>query len=229
MASFVTAVKVKKSIAGFLVVSVVIFSGGCGRGSSKQAFEKAKWNAARKSNPDLNACPSMLDDLIANHLSHGMTLAEVTNLLGPVEMRTPMGTGVRMHGEFLAQTVYVYHPGMHKGWRLQGTNSLVLYFGHRDEYLQEWSPTFVQVQPVTAVDSEAARDARTNGLHIGNLRYAGTPDQFDALLGFPDEQRTEYQLCYCLGKRSRFAWDEVFLDLHFDASNRLVRLTGWEH
>lgn len=154
----------------------------------------------------------------------------VTNLLGPAETRTPLGAGVRVRGEFIKQTVYVYRLGMHNGWMVQGTNSLILYLGRNGEYLREWSPAFPVVQPVSVEESEAARDARAGGrLHVGNLRFAGTPSHFDALLGPPDQKRTEHQLDYFLGKRSRFAWDDVFLELHFDQSNGLSRI-GWsEH
>jgi hypothetical protein len=221
----------RQSVAVLLFVAIALYTGGCGRSPSRQAFDKARWSDGRKNSPELNACPSMLDDLMTSHLFLGMTLADVTNLLGSAEIRTPIGTtGVHIHGEALEQTVYVYQPGMHNGWLVQGTNSLILWFGQRGEYLRESSPDFPVVQPVSAAESEAVRDARTNGhLHVGNLRFAGTPSQFDTLLGRPDETRIEHQLDYFLGKRSRFAWDEVFLDLHFDKSNRLSRMTWSEH
>ncbi|HWN96636.1 MAG TPA: hypothetical protein VNT99_16525 [Methylomirabilota bacterium] len=213
-----------------MIIVVALCTGGCGPSTLSQAFDKAKWHNGRKSNPDLNSCPSMLDDLMTNHLSLGMRLEDVTNLLGSAEIRTPVGSGVRTQGEFIEQTVYVYKPGMHNGWMVQGTNSLVLYFGRNGEYLREWSPSLPIVQPVSVADSEGARDARASGrLHVGNLRFAGTPSQFETLLGHPDERRTENQLDYFLGKRSRRAWDEVFLELHFDESNRLSRITRSEH
>jgi hypothetical protein len=185
----------------------------------------------RKSNPELNACPSMLADLMTNHLCLGMRLADVTNLLGSAEIRTPVGSGgVRIRGGFIEQVVYVYEPGMHNGWRIDGTDRLILWFGRNRQYLREWSPEFPAIQPVSAVESEAVADARTYGrLHVGNLHYAGRPDQFDTLLGPPDEKRTEHQLDYFLGKRRRFSWDDVYLELHFDTSNRLSRMTWSEH
>jgi hypothetical protein len=216
--------------SAFLLAFVLCVS-GCGSRPSAQPFEKAKWNESRKNDPELNACPSMLGDLLTNHLSLGIGLQDVTNLLGDAEVRTPVGSsGVRIRGEFIEQTVYAYRPGMHKGWRLEGTNPLILWFGHNGEYLREWSPQSPTVQPVSAEESEAVAEARRYGrLHVGNLRYAGRPDQFDALLGPPDEKRTEHQLDYFLGKRGRFASDDVFLELHFDASNRLSRMTWSEH
>lgn len=173
----------------------------------------------------------MLGDLMTNYLSLGMGLQDVTNLLGSAEIRTPVGSGgVRTRGEFIEQTVYVYQPGMHNGWRIQGTNPVILWFGNNGEYLREWSSAFPAVQPVSAVESEAVADAKTYGtLHVGNLRYAGRPDQFDALLGPPDEKRTEHQMDYFLGKRRRFSWDDIFLELHFDRSNRLSRISWSEH
>jgi hypothetical protein len=213
-----------------ILLAVVLGCAGCGGSPSRQLFDKAKWNAGRKSSPDLNVCPSMLQDLMANHLATGMTLGEVTNLLGPAEIQTPIPSGVRIRGESIAQTVYVYAPGMHNGWILQGSNSLILYFGHNDEYLRDWSPHSVRIKPVNATDSEAARDAKTNGtLHVGNLRFAGTPSQFRTLLGPPDHTATEHQLDYFLGKRTRLSWDGVFLELHFDSSNRLNRVSSSEH
>jgi hypothetical protein len=220
----------RQTVAGFILAGMAACICGCGAGPASQPFDKAKWNAGRKNNPGLNACPAMLDDLMGNHLALGMSLADATNVLGSAETRTPLGSGVHVKGEFIKQTVYVYQPGMHNGWMLQGTNSLTLFFGHNGEYLREWSPMFTVIQPVKAVDSEAARDARTNGtLHFGNLHYASTPSQVTVLLGLPDEQRTEHQLDYNLGKRSRLAWDEVFLELHFDSSNRLSRMSRSEH
>lgn len=217
-------------MAGFLLIGMIVCIDGCGAGPASQPFNKAKWNADRQNNPALNTCPSMLGDLMANHLALGVALDDVTNLIGSAETSTPLGSGVRIRGEFIKQTVYIYRPGMHNGWLLQGTNSLILYFGRNSECLREWSPMFPAIQPVSAADCEAARDARTNGsLHVGNLRFAGTPSQFDVLLGPPDEQRTEHQLDYNLGKRSRLAWDEVFLELHFDRSNRLSRMSHSEH
>jgi hypothetical protein len=219
-----------RKILSFVILSAVLCSLSCGSGPSKQPFDTAKWNAGRNKNPGRNECPSMLDDLMTKHLSRGMVLEDVTNLLGQAEVKTSLGAVTRIRGEFITQIAYVYQPGMHKGWMVQGTNSLILWFGQRDEYLREWSPDFPVVQPVSAAESEAVRDARKDGhLHVGNLRFAGTPSQFDTLLGRPDETRIEHQLDYFLGKRSRFAWDEVFLDLHFDKSNRLSRMTCSEH
>jgi hypothetical protein len=223
--------KARQSVAGLFLVAIALYTGGCGRSPSRQAFDKARWSDGRKNNPELNACPAMLDDLMTNYLSLGMTLADVTNLLGSAEIRTPIGTsGVHIHGEAIEQVVYVYQPGMHNGWLVAGTNPLVLLFVHRSEYLREWSPLSVAVRPVSATDSEAARAAAPTGtLLLGHLPIAATPSQFDALLGPPDEKCTECQLDYFLGKRSRFAWDEVFLELHFDKSNRLSRMTWSEH
>ncbi len=222
--------KPKPWAIGFLLIAIVGCTGGCGSRPSRQPFDKAKWNDGRKTNPELNACPSMLGDLMTNHLFIGMQLEEVTNLLGSAEIKTPVGAGVHIRGEFIDQIVYVYLPGLHNGWMIQGTNSLILWFGHKGKSLKEWSPNFPVVKPVSAVESEAARDAReSGGLHVGNLHFASTPSQFEALLGLPDGKRTEYQLDYFLGKRARFAWDEVFLELHFDASNRLSRFTWSEH
>jgi len=220
----------KRSMAALLLAGMTACISGCGASSTSQPFDKVKWNADRKNNPALNVCPSMLDDVMANHLTLGMSLEEITNLLGSAETATPHGSSVRMRGEFIKQTVYVYHPGMHNGWMLQGTNSLILYFGRNSEYLREWAPMPAMIQPINAAESEAARDARTNGtLHVGNLRFAGTPSQFDVLLGPPDEQRAEHQLDYNLGKRSRLSWNEAFLELHFDGSNKLSRMTRSEH
>jgi len=221
--------KMNRPIVMILVVSLAL--AGCGPRYQTQSFNKQKWNDGRRENPDLNVSPWMLDDLMTNHLSRGMSLTEVTNLIGHPQIRTPIGSsGVHIRGEFIEQTVYVYHPGMHNGWRLDGTNSLFLFFGQNDEYLREWSPHFPVVQPVDVEECEATRNLLPDiGLHIGNLRFAGTPKQFDALLGTPDEKRMEYQLDYMLGKRSRFAWDEVFLELHFDKNKRLCRATWSEH
>jgi hypothetical protein len=159
-----------------------------------------------------------------------MSLEDVTNLLGDAEVKTPLGTGTRIRGEYIDQAVYVYAPGMHNGWLVEGTNSLVLRFGRSSDYLRDWSPLSVAIRPVSATNSEAARAAAPGAsLPLGNLRVAATPSQFDALLGPPDQKRTEYQLDYFLGKRSRFAWDTVFLELHFDESRKLSRMSWSEH
>jgi hypothetical protein len=222
--------KAPQSVLSFLILSAVLNSLSCGSGPSKGPFDKAKWNAGRKNNPERNECPSMLDDLMTKHLSLGMVLEDVTNLLGEAEVKTPLGAATRIRGEFIAQVVYVYQPGMHKEWWVEGTNPLVLRFGRRNEYLREWSPLSVAVRPVSAMHSKAAHAAAPTGtLPLGHLPIAATPSQFDALLGPPDEKCTEWQLDYFLGKRSRFAWDDVFLELHFDKSNRLSRMTWSEH
>jgi hypothetical protein len=216
-------------------VSLVILAGvlcslGCGSGSSKQPFDKAKWNAGRQQNPERNECPAMLHDLMERHLSLGMALTDVTNLLGHPEVKTSLGAATRVRGEFIEQVAYTYQPGIHNGWLVEGTNPLVLLFGQRGEYLREWSPLSVAVRPVSATNSEAARaTARTGRLPLGHSPITATPPQFDALLGPPDEKCTEWQLDYFLGKPSRFAWDTVFLELHFNKSNRLSRMTRSEH
>ena len=221
--------KTEQSVMMVLLVSLALT--GCGPSYHAQSFSKQKWNDGRRDNPDLNVTPWMLDDLRVNHLSMGMSLAEVTNLLGHPQIRTPLGSGgVHIRGEYIEQTVYIYDPGMHNGWRLDGTNSISLFFGQKDEYLREWSPHFSVVQPVDVKECEATRNLLPDiGLHIGNLRFAGRPNQFDKLLGPPNEKRIEYQLDYMLGKRSRFAWDEVFLELHFDSKKKLNGMTSSEH
>jgi hypothetical protein len=222
--------KATSVVLAFLLIAAVIYNYGCAPVFRAQPFDAAKWNEQRETHPDLNVTPWMLGDLMTNHLSLGMPMDAVTNLLGSAEITTPFRAGVWTRGEFIKETVYVYRPGMHNGWRVQGTNPLILWFGQKGKYVREWSPAYPAVQPVSAMESEAAGDARTyGGLHVGNLRYAGRPDQLDALLGPPDEKRTEWQLDYFLGKRARFAWDEIFLELHFDDSNRLSRMTWSEH
>jgi hypothetical protein len=172
----------------------------------------------------------MLDDLMMNHLSRGMTLTDVTNLLGQVEIKTSSGPNVRIRGEFLEQTIYIYRPGTHNGWLIVGTNSVILYFGRDGRYLREWLPAFPVVQSVSAIQSDATRSLLSNGsLYIGNPHFASTPSQFDTLLGPPDEKLMEYQLDYFLGKRSRFASNDVFLELHFDENKKLSRITCSEH
>jgi hypothetical protein len=233
---------------GLVLLGAVLCGGGCGGGGSNQPFNKAKWKESRKSNPNLNACPLMLDDLLTSHLSLGMSLADVTNLIGQPEIKQ----GLRIRGEYQTQAVYVYRPGIHNGWLVHDaplpsahvlrppflreklapdeTNCLVLRFGCNGEYLKEWFPSFPIVQPVNATPSEATRNLLPElGLHIGNLRFAAMPDQFYGLLGPPDVRRTEWQLDYYLGKRSPLVWDEVFLELHFDGSQKLSRMSWSEH
>lgn len=211
-----------------LALLAVVLS-GC-ESKSSIPFNKEAWNKGRQKNPELNASPRMLYDLVANHLSLGMTLSDVTNLLGQAEIKTPSGAGLRIQGEFLEQTVYLYRPGMHNGWLLEGSNSLTLHFGRDGRNLKEWFPDFPVVKPVNAKESEAARNTLPNGgLHIGNLRFAATPTQFYELLGPPDENRTEWRLDYFLGKRSRLSSDVVFLELHFDQNRKLTRIVPLEH
>ena len=190
----------------------------------------------------------MLNDLLMHYLPLGMSLEEVTNLLGHPEVRD----GVHVRGEYLEQTVYVYRSGMHNGWLVRETpltsastlqrpglrdaplaretNSLILYFGRNDAYLKEWSPALPVVQPVSASESDASREASSDmGLHIGDLRFAATPSQFQALLGPPSESRKEWQFDYFLGKRAKYARDHVFLELHFDQSQKLTRVVCSEH
>jgi hypothetical protein len=143
----------------------------------------------------------MLPDLMAKHLSPGMMIADVTNLLGQPKVKTPLGAATRIRGDFDEQLVYIYQPGMHNGWLVEGTAPLVLHFGHRSDYLREWSPLSVAVRPVSASDSEAARaSAQTGALPLGHLPITATSSQFDGLLGPPDEKATEWQLDYFLGK-----------------------------
>lgn len=143
-----------------------------------------------------------------------------------------MGRATLIQGEFLKQNVYVYQPGMHNGWRLGGTNPMVLYFGESTESgacLKSWEPLFPDLKPVQAQPSEATRDTLSEGtLHIGNLHFAGSAQQFDVLLGPPDQQRTEYDLTYSPGKRSMFAMDSVSFQLHFNEKQKLTRITCTE-
>jgi hypothetical protein len=216
-------------LESFVFLLFVAILTGCGP-KAVVKFDKNAWNKGRQSNPELNVSPWMLDDLVSNHLSPGIALADVTNLLGQPEIKFLLRSGVRVRGEFLKQTVYLYRPGMHNGWLVEGTNSLTLYFGDGGSYLKEWFPTFPVVRPINVKTSEATRDLLSNGgLYIGNLHYAGTQSQFDELLGEPDEKRTEYQLDYYLGKRSRFSFEEEFLELHFDRDQKLVRTMRLEH
>lgn len=217
----------KIRLAALLLLTVVL--AGC-QPKSGVRFDKEGWNKGRQDNPELNVSPWMLDDLVTNHLSLGMSLTDATNLLGQPEIESPLGTGVRVKGEFLEQTVYLYQPRMHNGWLLEGTNLLTLYFGRDGRYLKEWFPAFPVVRPLSAKQSEATQNTLSNGgLYIGNLHFAAMPNQFDELLGPPDERRTEYQLEYFLGKRSRLSSDEVFLELHFDQNRKLTRIERSEH
>ncbi|MSU58035.1 MAG: hypothetical protein EXS35_07630 [Pedosphaera sp.] len=215
----------------FCVQMIVLLVGicGCMQKSENQAFDQKQWSESRQSNPDLNISPRMLDDLMTKHLQLGMQMTDVTALLGPAETMTPSGTGVSIQGESLKYTVYVYQPGIHNTWELQGSNSLVLYFD-RNESLRTWSPLFPVVQPTSATASEATRNLPPDGrLDIGNDRFAGYRKHFDVLLGPPDQMRTETELEYYLGKLSRFAAKGEYLQLHFDESNRLSRITRLKH
>jgi len=221
----VRAVDPKSSLSILLLVLV----GGCQPGGNAP-FNKQAWNTGRQTRPDLNCSPLMVADLLSNHLRPDMPLIEVTNLLGSPVIVARSGSALRKYGEFLEQTVYVYRPGLHNGWRLEGTNSLLLYFGHDGSYLKEWLPQLPDIKPVSAPESEATRSTlSTGGLHIGNLRFASTVAQFDQLLGAPDEKYTEYELDYYLGRRTRFSMDEVFLELHFNRHKQLTRAGETEH
>lgn len=202
---------------------------GC-RPTANTQFNKQTWNSDRQSHPDMNVSPRMLADLMANHLALGMSLTHVTNLLGSPEIRVSQGTAVHVFGEFLKQTVHVYRPGMHNGWLLEGTNSLSLYFGHDGTYLKEWFPEQPPLKPFSAAESEATHNTLSTGeLHIGNQRFASTMQQFDQLLGPPDEKRTEFQLDYYLGKRTPLSIDSTYLELHFNQEQRLTRVIPLEH
>jgi hypothetical protein len=200
------------------------------RPAGNTQFNKQDWNTGRQSHPNFNASPRMLADLMANHLPSGISLMDVTNLLGSPEIRIPQGNAVHIYGEFLKQTVYVYRPGMHNGWLLEGTNSLSLYFGHDGSYLKEWSPQQPPLKPLNVPESEATRNTLSNGeLHIGNQRFASTTEQFNQLLGPPDEKRAEFQLDYYLGRRTALSMDSTYLELHFNQEQRLTGATSLEH
>jgi hypothetical protein len=217
-----------------LLVLVAVCIQGCEPGADGparkiQPFEKNAWNEGRQKSPGLNVSPWMAGDLLTNHLVRGMSLADVTNLLGHPEIRSSAGAVTHIRGEFLVQTVYVYQPGSHNGWLVHGTNPVVLFFGNRGN-LVEWSPAYPFIEPVSAKESMATRETTSKGgLHIGNHRFAGSTTQFDNLLGTPNEIRTEYQLDYYLGKQTRFAEDDVFLELHFDKDKKLARKAYSEH
>lgn len=205
----------------------------CEPNSSPQLFDKQKWAAARQKSPSLNSTPAMVDDLMAKHLSLGMTLNQVTNLLGQPDVRTRIGEPpasiVHRQGEFLQEIVYVYQPGTHRNWFITGTQALVLHFIPDGQGLREWTPLSAVVRLVTAVESAGSGAKSMQTLPLGNMRIAGTTNQFQALLGTPDLQTTEYQLNYFLGKRSYFAWDQTFLELGFDTNKRLTRMMRTEH
>jgi hypothetical protein len=220
----------------FVSVGLLLAAAGiwlCGQNSSRQLFNQQKWATGRQQSPCLNFSPAMLDDLMANYLSLGMTLDQVTNLLGQPDIRTrTAGTTasiVRTRGEFLQETVYVYQPGTHRHWTVTGTQALVLHFVPDGQGLREWSPLSAVVRAPTAGESGVSGARSTEALPLGNLQIAGTTNQFQALLGPPDSQSTEYQLNYFLGKRSYFAWDQTFLELHFDTNKRLTRMVRTEH
>ena len=174
----------------------------------------------------------MVPDLLANHLRWGTSLGDVTNLLGWPETQVTNGRVLRLRGEFLAQTVYVYRPGMHNGWSLEGNESLILYFGRDGEqgtFVRDWTPLYAVVGPVSAVESEATKSTLTEGgLHIGNLRFASSRGQFGHLLGPPDEERTECHLTYCLGKLT-FCMGRGIPRVHFNKDKQLTRIQCTEH
>jgi hypothetical protein len=221
--------KTKVALYGMATLILLFVFFACNPSSQERSFEASQWKKGRLDHPDLNVSPSMVRDLMKNHLTLGMTLADVTNLLGHPEIKTPIGSGIRVRGAFLEQLVHVYSHGMHNGWLVQDTN-VVLRFGERNEYLKEWYPLSALIKPVSAPESEATRETLSSGgLHLGNLRFAATPRQLETLLGPPDKKVTEYDLDYFLGRRTRLAWDETFLELHFDENQKLVRVECTEH
>ncbi|MEI2725053.1 MAG: hypothetical protein V9H26_16500 [Verrucomicrobiota bacterium] len=172
----------------------------------------------------------MLGDLDCKALVAGYDFAGRHESTGPSRDNKAVGNWHSHSGRVPGTDRVIYQPGLHNGWLVEGTNSLALYFGHDGRYLKEWFPAFPVVKPVSAGESEAARNTLSNeGLYIGNLRFAATPDQFDELLGPPNEKRTEWQLEYFLGKRSRLSSDEMFLELHFDQNRKLTRIVTSEH
>jgi len=88
-------------ILALLLIAAVTYHYGFAPAYKAQRFEAAKWNEGRQNCPDLNISPWMLGDLMTNHLSLGMTMEAVTNVLGYPEIATPMGSGVRIRGEFV--------------------------------------------------------------------------------------------------------------------------------
>ena len=200
---------------------------------SIQPFESNAWKISRTENSVLNVCPWMLEDLLKNYLELGMTHSEVKDLIGEPKAQIPYGKVLVTQGADEIVTIYVYKPGYRNGWDIQADEPLLLYF--RDsptaKELKGFSPNGCNIQYVDAPESHASQDAkRYNGsLAITHMHVAYTTQQFENILGQPDEIRYEYHLDYCLGQKTHFALDSYYLELHFDHNKKLIKKTYSVH
>jgi len=154
--------------------------------TSKKAFDQQKWNKSREQNPTLNLAPQMLDDLLAHHLSLGMSLSATTNLIGPPETKVKVGKANWISGGRYDEVIYVYAPGVHKAWNIEGSNALTLRFSADGMNLQEWSPWVHTVRRDAAAPKQTGAAYPDGRLLLGNPQVASTTNQIEELLGPPD-------------------------------------------